>query len=125
MRKILLTLFLSLSLFLVACNKAKPLEVLDVTVVSETYLYDTLNVGVVITLADLEETELIEISNSIASQIYMKYANDIKNTKATLTINLYDSEASFSAKTTTYGVMTYVINLSVDKPGLANGNYQK
>lgn len=125
MRKILLTLVLSLSLFLVACNKDKPLEALDVTVVSESYLYDTLNVGVVVMLPDLEEADLIEISNSVASQIYMKYANDIKNTKATLTINLYDSEASFTAKTTTYGVMTYVINLSVDKPGLAPGSYQK
>lgn len=125
MRKILLTLVLSLSLFLMACNKEKPLEALDVTVVSESYLYDTLNVGVVITLVDLEEALLIEISNSIASKIYMKYANDIKNTKATLTINLYDSEASFAAKSPTYGVMTYVINLSVDKPGLATGSYQK
>lgn len=125
MKKMLLMLVLSLSLFLVACNKEKPLEALDVTVVSEAYVYDTLNIGVVVSLDNLEEKDLIEIANSVASQMYMKYANDIRHTKATLTINLYDSQAAFTAKTATYGVMTYGINQSAEKPGLATGSYQK
>lgn len=125
MKKLVLVLSLALSLFLVACDKEKALEKLDVTVVSESYLYDQLDVDVVITLEDLEEAELVEISNAIASQIYMKYSNDIHDTKVTFTINLYGSDIAFSESNIDYGVVTYVINESFDKPGLQPGIFQK
>jgi len=123
MKKILLGLALTLSLFLVACNNEKPLEALDVTIVSESYVYDTLDVDVLVALEGLEDTELKEIANSVASKIYTQYANDIHDTHVTLTIRLFASEQAVTEANPDYGVMTFEINQSFDQPGLAPGVY--
>ena len=123
MKKILLGLALTLSLFLVACNNEKPLEVLDVTIVSESYVYDTLDVDVLVAIEGLEDTELKEIANSVASKIYMQYANDIHDTHVTLTIRFFASEQAVTEANPDYGFMTFEINQSFDQPGLAPGVY--
>lgn len=124
MKKILLVLALTLSLFLVACNNEKPLEALDVTIVSESYVYDTLDVDVLVALEGLEQKDLVEIANAVASKIYMQYSNEIHDTNVTLTIRLYSTQTAVDESNADYGVVTYEINQSFDKPGLAPGTFE-
>lgn len=121
MRKVHILLLLLLSLLIVACEDNRPLETLDVVIVSESYTYDDLKVDVVVNLDDLSEKELTEISNSIASQMYIKYASEIHDSHAFLTVNLYKSSTSVENATIDYGKAVYEVNISLEKPGLSKG----
>lgn len=117
MKKTLLLFALLLSVFLVACQ-AKPGEPLPVTIENEIYLYDTISADVKMTETDLSDSALKEIANSVASQLYNKYAADMRETKGTLIVSLYSNDLLV-------GTMTYSINVSFDNPGLAKGTLVK
>lgn len=121
MKKLLFLVVLSLSIFtLSACNGEKPLTALGLDVVEETVYYGEITIGVNLKDSTYTESELLEISNAIASQTYLKYADSIGQTKTTLRINLYDSLDSFTAETISNGYVIYQINASKTEPGMGS-----
>ena len=77
MKKLLFLVVLSLSIFtLSACGSDKPLTVLGLDVVEETVYYGEVTIGVNLKESTYTEALLLEISNAIASQTYLKYADE-------------------------------------------------
>lgn len=121
MKKLLFLLVLALSVFtLTACDNEKPLTVLGLDVLEETVYYGEITVGINLKDSTYDESELLEIANAVASQIYLKYSESIGQTKTTLRVNLYDSLESFTAETITNGYVIYQINESKTEPGLGS-----
>lgn len=121
MKKLLFLLVLALSVFaLTACDNEKPLTVLGLDVLEETVYYGEITVGINLKDSTYDESELLEIANTVASQIYLKYSESIGQTKTTLRVNLYDSLESFTAETITNGYVIYQINESKTEPGLGS-----
>lgn len=112
---------LALSVFtLTACDNEKPLTVLGLDILEETVYYGEITVGINLKDSTYDESELLEIANAVASQIYLKYSESIGQTKTTLRVNLYDSLESFTAETITNGYVIYQINESKTEPGLGS-----
>lgn len=121
MKKLLFLVVLSLSIFtLSACGSDKPLTVLGLDMVEETVYYGEVTIGVNLKDSTYTEAELLEISNAIASQTYLKYADEIGQTKTTLRVNLYDSLDAFTAQNISNGYVIYQINESNTAPGLGS-----
>lgn len=121
MKKLLFLLVLALSVFtLTACDNEKPLTVLGLDILEETVYYGEITVGINLKDSTYDESELLEIANAVASQIYLKYSESIGQTKTTLRVNLYDSLESFTAETITNGYVIYQINESKTEPGLGS-----
>jgi len=96
MKKLLFVLLVVMSVFtLSACGGEKKLTILGLDVLEETVYYGEITVGIDLASSTYTEAELLEIANGVATQIYLKYAESIGQTKTTLRVNLYDSAAIF------------------------------
>jgi hypothetical protein len=121
MKKLLFVLLVVMSVFtLSACGGEKKLTILGLDVLEETVYYGEITVGINLASSTYTEAELLEIANGVATQIYLKYAESIGQTKTTLRVNLYDSAASFETKTITNGYVIYQINESPTQPGIGS-----
>lgn len=127
MKKIITLLFvLTIVLGLISCKPNDPtvaLEPEDITVeiLSETIVGTNINVQVAITIEVETLDELLEITLSIASQIYEKHFEMIDGKFYTLSVYLYQSEADFISNVNSYGYHMFNINQSLENPGLSLG----
>ncbi len=121
MKKFVFLMLFALAVFtLSACGGEKKLTILGLDVLEETVYYGEITVGINLESSTYTEDELLEIANAVATQTYLKYAESIGQTKTTLRVNLYDSAASFEAKTITNGYVIYQINESNTQPGIGS-----
>lgn len=121
MKKLAFLLLLLVSVFtLAACAGEEKITILGLDVLEETVYYGEITVGIDLASAEYTEAELLEIANGVATQIYLKYAESIGQTKTTLRVNLYDSVASFEAESITNGYVIYQINESPTQPGIGS-----
>jgi hypothetical protein len=121
MKKFLFVLLVAIGVFtLSACVGEKKLTVLGLEVLEEQVFYGEITVGINLESASYNEDQLLEIANAVATQMYLIHAEAIGQTKTTLRVNLYDSAASFEAKTITNGYVIYQINESPTQPGIGS-----
>lgn len=121
MKKLLFVLLVAIgALTLSACGGEKKLTILGLDVVEEQVFYGEITVGINLDSSTYTEDQLLEIANAVATQMYLKHADSIGQTKTTLRVNLYDSAASFEANTITNGYVIYQINESSTQPGIGS-----
>jgi uncharacterized lipoprotein YmbA len=121
MKKLAFLMLLVVSVFtLSACGSEQKLTILGLDVLEETVYYGEITIGIDLASSTYTEAQLLEIANAVATQMYLKHAEFIGQTKTTLRVNLYDSAASFEAETITNGYVIYQINESPTQPGIGS-----
>jgi hypothetical protein len=121
MKKLLFVLLVVIgALTLSACVGEKKLTILGLEVVEEQVFYGEITIGINLDSSTYNENQLLEIANAVATQMYLKHADFIGQTKTTLRVNLYDSQTSFEAKTISNGYVIYQINESKTQPGIGS-----
>jgi predicted small secreted protein len=119
-KAITIIMVLAALIVLVGCNGSEG-DTLDVNVMNERLVFQTIDVHVVIPEPITDMDALVEITTDIARQSYQKNFSTIGTESYTLTVYLYEDEDDYADEDVTYGYHTFLINKSVTEPGMSSG----
>ncbi len=119
MRKVFILLLLITAIFtLVGCGN-KEAETLDVFMANQTSTWNSSSYHVIVN-AEIDDLEALEeIAYNVASQSYEQDFDLIGTNRYTLSFYFYTTQASFDNEDSDYGMIVFMVNDSLDNPGLS------
>lgn len=118
----LLALLFIIPITLIGCQKDVEAIPVDVTIIEETMSFRQIDLHVVMPSDVESESDLLEIANSVVSQYYESHFDTIQTSTYDLTLYAYTSEDTYNQDNADYGMISFMINESMEHPGLTLSN---